>query len=82
MNWLPLFDSGFHHYEVNRLQRLYEAIKHQMIDWEKDTEHRDLLRRQFFQYITEYDKRRGTDFYKTFPEYKNFMKTIEESMKT
>jgi hypothetical protein len=29
-------------------------------------------RRDFFNWFTEYDRRRGTDFIKTFPELENF----------
>ena len=30
------------------------------------------LKRQFVEYVTEYDKRRGTDFKKTFPQLIDF----------
>jgi hypothetical protein len=35
-------------------------------------------RRDFFNWFTEYDRRRGTDFDKTFPELVNFMETCFE----
>ncbi len=36
----------------------------------------NLLQRQFKEYVVEYDKRRGTNFLQTFPEYEQFFNGI------
>ena len=56
---------GFKDYEVQRLRR--------DIDWMKegsklDPEYVKLQRADFYRFFNEHDKRRGTDFLKTFPE--------------
>jgi hypothetical protein len=37
-------------------------------------------RRDFFNWFTEYDRRRGTNFAKTFPELINFMDNCNEKL--
>ena len=53
--------------EKNKLRRIYDSVVHlQDIADKKELE---LTRYNFFEYITEYDKRRGTNFKKTFPGF-------------
>jgi len=66
-NWGPVFD-GFYDFEVNRMERLYYVMRENMGEKESNFEQR----RNFYEFIQEYDKRRGTDFFKTFPELKGF----------
>jgi hypothetical protein len=40
-----------------------------------------LLRRDLYRFITEYDKRRGTDFSSTFPEYVDFLQRCQSPMR-
>jgi organic radical activating enzyme len=57
---------GFTDFELNKMQRLYNWAS-------QDTTHEyktDQLK-DFYIFFSEYDRRRGTDFLKTFPEYKN-----------
>jgi len=69
-HWPPMSGKGFFDYEVNRAERLYYVIKETM--HEMDIDKKMLLRKQFAEYIIEYDKRRGTNFLETFPEYEEF----------
>jgi hypothetical protein len=61
--------QGFKDYEVQRMRRT--------IDWMKegsklDTEYVKLQRADFYRFFNEHDKRRETDFLKTFPEMREF----------
>ena len=61
--------QGFKDYEVARLRRV--------LDWMKegsklDPEYVKLQRADFYRFFNEHDKRRETDFLKTFPEMKEY----------
>ncbi len=66
---------GFVDIEVDKIKRIY--------DWmisPQDTNQQMRNRHDFYKFFSEHDKRRGTDFIKTFPEleeFYNFCKTIE-----
>jgi len=75
LNWPPLCGKGFFDYEMNRMERLYYVVRDEMKNI--DNKKRNLLRKQFAEYVLEYDKRRGTNFSETFPEYREF---FEECM--
>jgi hypothetical protein len=66
-NWGPVFD-GFYDFEVNRIERLYYVMRENMGETENNFE----MRGDFYNYIIEYDRRRGTNFLETFPELKGF----------
>ena len=67
---LPVFEPkyiGFSDIEVQKLKRIY--------DWmisEQDTSKQFQNRYNFYKYFSEHDKRRGTNFCKTFPELEEF----------
>jgi organic radical activating enzyme len=63
----PSDRAGFADYEIHRYERLRDVVQQEMLNL-AGTEHLDKLRTQFAEYVTEYDKRRGTDFARTFPE--------------
>jgi hypothetical protein len=55
------FYQGFKDYEIQRLQRV--------VDWMRNEHKEDLVAQaDFYRFFTEHDRRRGTDFLKTFPE--------------
>jgi len=81
LNWPPLCGKGFFDYEVNRFERLYYVIREEMQLLEKNPEKRDLLRVQFAEFITEYDRRRGTNFVQTFPEFAEFFNQCKSLIK-
>lgn len=68
MHWPPLCAKGFYEYEIHRMERLYYLVRDNM----GDTAHNRKLRRNFATFVQEYDRRRGTDFIKTFPELEGF----------
>ena len=70
LHWPPLCGNGFFDYEMNRMERLYYVVRDEMNNI--DNRKRSLLRKQFAEYVIEYDRRRGTNFLETFPEYKEF----------
>jgi hypothetical protein len=74
----PSFDHrhvGYSDVEVQKVKRIY--------DWmlaPQDSQQQMKNRYSFYQYFSEHDKRRGTNFCKTFPEleeFYNFCKTIQ-----
>lgn len=70
--WPPMCGNGFYDYEINRIERLFYVVRDEMNILEVDHDKRKLLRSQFYEYITEYDRRKGTNFVETFPEYESF----------
>ena len=59
---------GFTDIEINKIKRIK--------DWliaEEDEENINKNRRDFYKFIREHDKRRNTDFVKTFPELEEFL---------
>jgi organic radical activating enzyme len=58
---------GFDTIEISKLKRIY--------DWMLSPQDPYLLkihRKDFYQFVTEHDRRRGTNFIKTFPEFEKF----------
>jgi hypothetical protein len=67
---------GFRDFEVQRLQR--------DIAWMRQGQTQDLShhRADFFRFFNEHDRRRGTDFLKTFPEMRAWWSECESLSKT
>lgn len=71
--------KGFKDYELHRLQRV--------IDWMNegrnlDSKYVTMQQADFYRFFNEHDKRRGTDFLKTFPEMSEFWRQCEYYAKT
>ena len=65
---------GFKDYEVQRMRR--------DIAWMKEgTDNIEQKRADFYRFFTEHDRRRGTDFLKTFPEMRSFWQECEAHTK-
>lgn len=64
---------GFDDFEIHRMERiktlLIESIEKNFTDTRSELK---INRKDFFLFVNEHDKRRGTNFLKTFPEMKNF----------
>jgi hypothetical protein len=56
---------GFSDIQIQKIKRTYDYAISNEGDPEK-------LRKKFIKYVTEYDKRRSTDFIKTFPQLKDY----------
>jgi len=56
---------GFFDWEADKFKRIYEIVVNK-----KDDKDITRLRRDFVAFVNEHDRRRGTDFIKTFPEFK------------
>lgn len=64
------YHKGFYIFEIEKLSRFIETIKNPVNQSEGiDTEQ---AQRDFRIFVDEHDRRRGTDFLKTFPELTNF----------
>ncbi len=59
---------GFYDTEIQRVARIRKLIENSSFNWLEKI----ILKRDFYKMFTEYDRRRGTDFLKTFPEYEAF----------
>lgn len=65
--------EGFYKSEIIKLERLVEFVK----TGTKEYNHRN-ARIDFYDFVNEYDKRRGTNFLKTFPNLENFYLLCEK----
>lgn len=59
---------GFSETEITKIKRIYDW----MISEQKDEYQLKNNRYNFYNFVTEHDKRRGTNFLKTFPEFEEF----------
>lgn len=71
--WPPLCGKGFFDYEIKRMERIYVVCKEYLSDTNKKKS-LDINRKNFALFVDEHDKRRGTDFYNTFPELSSYIK--------
>lgn len=65
--WYGTANNRFFQWEADKFKRLYEIVTY--IDESNETKE-DVIqnRRNFIKFVDEHDRRRGTDFIKTFPE--------------
>ena len=61
--------------QIDQLQRL---IDHMYENKSSDENTLNTIRRDFYSFVNEYDKRRGTNFVETFPELEKFYKLCQE----
>ena len=74
-NKIPHY-KGFFDFEIAKLERFVEFIKapkHQDEHFDLDT-----TRKDFYKFVDEHDRRRGTDFKETFPELVDFYNMCKE----
>jgi hypothetical protein len=60
-------EAGYGDMEIAKVKRIYDWYISDEEDWLKD-----MRRYNFYQFFSNHDRRRGTDFLKTFPEFENF----------
>lgn len=60
--------QGFHEFEIAKMERFIEFMKNEP----KSTPVLNSMMRDFYIFVNEHDKRRNTDFLKTFPELLDF----------
>lgn len=74
--WPPLCTKGFYEYEIHAVERIYYLMKDTMLyDNDEKSEKAEEIwsnRKAFVEFVDEYDKRRSTNFLKTFPELEGF----------
>jgi organic radical activating enzyme len=75
--WPPLCGKGFFDYEIKKMERIYVVCKEEMNDPSKQDEI-ELGRRNLIAFVKEHDRRRGTDFLKTFPELEDFYRKYSQ----
>lgn len=72
MHWPPLCGLGFYEHEITRMRRNYQVFQEKLSNHHKNLDHLNTTRKDFYKFIIEHDKRRGTNFLKTFPEMEDF----------
>ena len=60
---------GFYDFEIEKLERNLSVLREQRYNGTDAKLHRS----NFVKFFDQYDQRKGTDFYKTFPEFKGIM---------
>ena len=69
---LETAEDPFHGFKDYELQRLDRDIAWMRDGQKLDTAYVNKNKADFYQFFSEHDKRRSTDFLKTFPEMKDF----------
>lgn len=65
--WYGSANRGFFKWEAEKFKRIYELVMHQQDSIEPTVYQRDLVA-----FVDEHDKRRGTNFLDTFPEFAEY----------
>ncbi len=65
-NWMGTANRGFYQWEADKFKRIYELVMHQ-----KDPPVVTQEQKDFVQFVDEHDRRRGTNFLDTFPEFED-----------
>ena len=68
--WEGSVYRGFHSHEAERMKRIYEMILNHPKG--NNEAYNDIKRKDFVIFVDEHDRRRGTNFLKTFPEMEKF----------
>lgn len=66
---------GFFNWEADKFKRIYELVINK-----KDDNDIARLRHDFVAFVDEHDRRRGTDFLKTFPEFKELYESWRQKI--
>jgi hypothetical protein len=69
---IPAFDKQFHGYSDIEIQKIKRIWDWKVANWDQKEQQVKEQRYNFGKYFQEHDKRRGTDFCKTFPELAEF----------
>ena len=65
---------GFSDFQINKMKRLIDVTKKSTVS----PEQKKIKRINFYKFFNEHDRRRGTDFNKTFPELSSFWKECKD----
>jgi hypothetical protein len=80
---LELMHANYHKWDPNKFDDLEIAKFKRVVDYFETTLKDDAYlskgRNDFYNFFTQHDSRRGTDFLKAFPEYENFWDLCKES---
>ena len=72
--WEGTANRGFYEHEADKLKRIYEMGMNSVLN---KNEYVDGNRINFIKFIDEHDRRRGTNFFETFPELTDFYNTCK-----
>jgi organic radical activating enzyme len=65
--WYGSANRGFFKWEAEKFKRIYELTMHQ-----QDPDHVTVHQKDFVAFVDEHDRRRGTNFLETFPEFEPY----------
>ena len=74
-NWYGTANRGFYEHEADKLKRIYNIAKNTEIN-----EWTQINRSNFVKFVDEHDRRRGTNFLETFPEFEGFYDRIKKTI--
>jgi organic radical activating enzyme len=63
-DWYETSNRGFYKWEADKFRRVYELVSHKKDEPEITRNQKDFIR-----FVDEHDRRRGTNFLETFPEF-------------
>ena len=72
-DWYGSAGRGFFEHEADKLKRIYNIVKDN-----PENEWTTVNRGNFVKFVDEHDRRRGTNFLKTFPEFEGFYNRIKK----
>ena len=72
--------NGFSYREIDKLKRIIKDLNHRLANPKEFEQIAIEGRRMFFEYVKQYDKRRGTNFMETFPELQDFFRECKSCM--
>lgn len=77
-HWLPLCGKSFFDYEISRMKRIFYLLRGSLINPKQDWDMITKSKIDFYKFVNEHDKRRGTNFLETFPEYEALYRECEK----
>lgn len=74
---LEFMEENFEEYETKDLRRIVQDLQNRLSKPQEFEQISNEARKMFFEFIKQYDKRRGTNFVDTFPQLYNFLKVCK-----
>ena len=69
--------EGFRDVETPKLARIVKDVEHRFANPEKFRKEQKEAQNMLFKFVLQYDRRRGTNFLNTFPEYELYFEAIK-----
>ena len=70
-------DRGFRDVETPKLSRIVKDVEHRFANPDKFRKEQKEAQNMLFKFVIQYDRRRGTNFLNTFPEFEQYFESIK-----